>query len=468
MNRQTEDRLRAAFDAKADQVTDERLDRLAARRRQSSADGVEDTGWKHIHGSGTTFGTSAESDIGDDVTPLDAHRDGPPSRHARWVAPLLAVAAVVAVAVAVTAISVTRNSAGPALLGANQQAERSEIPWNQVNAGWTVALWTAATLTSEQDLIPVRPLTVYLVNPIGGRYRITTLDGNHTLQVADWSTDVRTALLTRQSATSTEVIRLDLASGETRSFTRDGRVRFAKFTKPSGDAILLEPAWGAVERVSLTGARQLIYPFSRTTDDVNAYHPLSSPDGRTLVFDSDQGLVVRAEDGTLRRAIAPPAGSTTCSPVRWWDAGSVLAMCAGSIGSEQLFVVPIFTPGAITPLAVSTSPETPFTLAWRLDSGVLLLNYATSCGGPGVLGKLDSTGRVVARAMPEGLGGYGMNPVGATTNAVTFVISLSCERGYSPALVSFNPGTNQLTRLLGPELNGGSVLSAYGFDSTNY
>ena len=31
MNRQTEDRLRAAFDAKAEQVTDERLDRLAAR-----------------------------------------------------------------------------------------------------------------------------------------------------------------------------------------------------------------------------------------------------------------------------------------------------------------------------------------------------------------------------------------------------------------------------------------------------
>ena len=111
-------------------------------------------------------------------------------------------------------------------------------------------------------------------------------------------------------------------------------------------------------------------------------------------------------------------------------------------------------------------PENYFTLAWRLDSGVLLLNDAASCGA-GVLGELESSGQVAERAMPAGLGGYGLNPVGATTSAVTFLAALTCGENYAPALVSYNPGTNQLTRLLGPGLNGGSVLDAYGFGSAN-
>jgi TolB protein len=466
MNSHTEERLRAAFEAKADQVTAERLDQLAARRQSL----VDDTGWISTGDSATTFRISVETDIEDEVTPLVPDRA--PSRHARWFAPVLAAAAVLALAVGVTVISTTRNdgtprpgnSTGPALLGANQQADRSAIPWSQVDAGWTLALWTAATLTKDQDRVPVRPQSVYLVNPIGGRYLITTLNGNFRLKLADWSTDVRTALLIRQGDKSSEVIRLDLSSGKTQSFTTSGKVRLAKFTKPSGSAILLEREGASFERVSLSGAHQLTYPKSRTTDFFTPNHLLSSPDGRTLVFASDHGLAVRAENGTLRRAIAP-AGTSACSPVSWWDATSVLAACEpGEVlrfEDQLLFVVPILTPGSATPLA----PPPPFfghpyTLAWRLDSGVLLLDGGGYCGG-GVLGELDDTGHIVVRAIPTGLNGYGMNPVGSTRTTVTFMIQVLC--GQSPALVSFNPATNQLTRLLGPELNGGSVLDAFGF-----
>jgi hypothetical protein len=42
MNPRTEERLRAAFEAKADQVTEERLDRLAAQRQQSLLGGEDD------------------------------------------------------------------------------------------------------------------------------------------------------------------------------------------------------------------------------------------------------------------------------------------------------------------------------------------------------------------------------------------------------------------------------------------
>ena len=48
---------------------------------------------------------------------------------------------------------------------------------------------------------------------------------------------------------------------------------------------------------------------------------------------------------------------------------------------------------------------------------------------------------------------------------MTFLIQLTC--GQHPALVSFNPGTNQVIRLLGPQLNDGSVLDALGFGSTS-
>jgi hypothetical protein len=471
MNSQTEERLRAAFEAKADQVTDERLDQLE-RQRQSPDDR---NGWHATGDSTTAFRISDETDLDDDVTPLEADHGADRTGHARWVAPLLAAAAVIALAVGVTAISTTRNSGtprpgnstGPALLGANQQADRSAIPWSQVDAGWTIALWTAATLINQQEITKVRPQTVYLVNPIGGRYLITTLNGNYMLQLADWSTDVRTALLIRQGATSSEVIRLDLSSGKMQSFSAAGKVRLAKFTKPAGKAILLERAGTGIERVSLAGAHQLTYPKSRTTDVITFSHPLSSPDGRTIVLDSDHGLVVRAEGGTLRRTITPAKGTTACSPLKWWNASSVLASCeGGDFEAGPLYVVPVVTPGPSTPLAPSASLENPFTLAWQLDSGVLLLNYATDCGA-GVLGKLDSTGHAVSRGMPAGLGGYGLNPVGETKSVVTFKISVSCERHYVPALVSYNPATGQLTRLLGPELNGGSVLDAYGFGSTD-
>ncbi|HEX8768907.1 MAG TPA: hypothetical protein VF714_11085 [Jatrophihabitans sp.] len=463
MNSQTEERLRAAFEAKADQVTAERLDQLAAQRQLLTEDG-----WNSIDDSGAGFRISAETDLENEVTPLEADRG--PSRHARWFAPVLAAAAVVALAVGVTVISATRNDGDrrPALLGANQQADRSAIPWSQVDAGWTVALWTAVTLKTEQDLIPVRPQTVFLVNPIGGRYLITTLTGNFTLKLADWSTDVRTALLIRQGDKSSAVIRLDLSSGKTQSFTAAGRVQRAQFTKPSGAAILLEREDAGTERVSLTGTHQLTYPATRTTNfNPMPTYLLSSPDGRLLVLPADHGLVVRAENGALRRTIAPPAGTTTCSPLRWWDAKSVLAACRPDLGADeaqQLFVVPILTTGAATALAAPTAFDNPFTLAWRLDSGVLLLDKGGKCGG-GVLGELDSTGHIVVRPIPAGLNGYGMNPVGSTGTTVTFVIQVLC--GQSSALVSFNPATNQLTRLLGPGLNGGSVLDAYGFGSPN-
>jgi hypothetical protein len=466
MNSQTEERLRAAYAAKADQVTPERLDQLAARRLIE--DGV---GWKS---DGSAFEISAETDLEDDVTPLVADRGTGASRHARWVAPLLAAAAVIALAVGVTVISTTKhdgtprpgNSTGPALLGSNQQADRSAIPWSQVDAGWTIALWTPATLTGEQEFTKVRPQTVFLVNPVGGRYLITTLNGNYTLQLADWSTDVRTALLIRQGDKSSAVIQLDLATGKTQSFNAAGKVRLAQFTM-RGAAILLERAEKAIERVSPEGEHQLTYPFSGVTNSFTSHYPLSQTDGGTIVLEAKRGLVVRDEDGSLRRAIAPPAGMGTCWPVRWWDADSILAACEPELLTarvQPLYIVPIWVPGPATPLSTPPSIDITFTLAWRLYTGVLLLNN-TSCEEAAVLGDLDSTRHITVHALPTGLGGYALNPVGATVSTVAFLVQLRC--GQTPALVSFTPGTDQVTRLLGTGVNGGSVLDALGFGSTS-
>lgn len=437
-----EDRLRAALTAKSDAVT-----------------------WDE-----TDTSDEAEAAPGE-VIRLVPEATGRPQRRIPTVLAAVAAAVVATLAVGITAVATLRHDGADRrpLLGANQQADRSKIPWNQVGPGWTIALWTPTTLTSEQQITANRQQSVYLVNPIGGRYLVTTLSGNNTLMLADWSTDVRTALLIRQGEASSEVIRLDLAIGTARSFTADGKIRLAKFTKPSGAAILLEPVGGAVERVSLAGAREVTYPFSRTTDVLTAYHPLSSPDGRTIVFDSEHGLVVRNEDGTVRRTIAPPSGSTTCAPLQWWDAGSILASCQPALlaPAPELFVVPVLSQEPMTPLGAPASFDNPFSLAWRLDSGVLLLNYATDCG-VGVLGRLDDTNHMVSRPVPAGLAGYGLNPVGATSSTVTFKTTLSCDRSYAPALVGFDPGTGRVTRLLGPGLNGGSVLDARGFGDTVY
>ena len=84
--------------------------------------------------------------------------------------------------------------------------------------------------------------TLYLVNPEGGRYAITTFEApgeNGSLPtLADWSGDGSRALFYRQGDDLT-VIEVDLRSGERTSFTVKGGYSVTpRYTRPEGKAVL--------------------------------------------------------------------------------------------------------------------------------------------------------------------------------------------------------------------------------------
>ena len=69
----------------------------------------------------------------------------------------------------------------------NTEAPIQDIPWSEVGPGWTLAMWNAATPTNPGDeyepgdATPYNSETMlYLVNPDGGRYAITTFDAKAT------------------------------------------------------------------------------------------------------------------------------------------------------------------------------------------------------------------------------------------------------------------------------------------------
>ena len=145
-----ETRLRAMYVAKGDAITDATL-----TQRTPPSDGVLVTG------------------------------TSPARRHIRWLAPLVAAAAVVALAVSVVATKhTTRPKPTPTqpaitrsvaplpttpgkVLKRGEVGQRTDVPWRSVGRGWTVALWGATKNPAT--------LTVFLVNPVGGRYTITTI-----------------------------------------------------------------------------------------------------------------------------------------------------------------------------------------------------------------------------------------------------------------------------------------------------
>ncbi|MEO6501465.1 MAG: hypothetical protein ABIQ09_06085, partial [Jatrophihabitantaceae bacterium] len=346
MNRQTEDRLRAAFDAKAEQVTDERLDRLAAQRRQLLTEDLDDAegsdDFPAIPGF-TDFTDFEPVGPGGAVTRLDIDIDHPAgsSRHARWFAPVLAAAAVIAVAVGVAAVSTVadngkRAPAPPATqidtpapsltptpdntppapeptsngstavtapyLPRGQQGSRSQVPWSAVGPGWRL-LKPAGDLST----------TLYLYNPVGGRYLISDQLPPQA-QLLAWSPDGERALL----STAGRYDQLRLRSGQLDTGPQLEDTSFLTYTQPRGLAMLFHHGDSAgkfsLRRYALDGTLQLTYPTTiKGVAGEVAGSGLYTADGSALVVGINPvglitatapptpGLVLLGNDGHLIR-----------------------------------------------------------------------------------------------------------------------------------------------------------------------
>jgi len=347
------------------------------------------------------------------------------------------------------------------------EAPLGAVPWSRVGPGWMLAMWSPVPGLHPGESPPAgsqtwqtATTTLYLVDPAGGRYPITTFpppgDGESP-KLVDWSGDGTRALFSTEEKGHTVLTEVDLRSGTKTTFTVEGTRPTPRYTRPDGKAILLDTSMGSgsgsLERVDLAGNHQLTYPVGQHFDGY-----LSTPDGRQLVLGTPSGLALMGNDGVAGKEL-PIAAQKNCTPMRWWDAGSTIALtrCGDSAGS-QLWLVPIDggTPTALTaPNNGRNGPDYGDLNAWEVPAGT----YVQAAGACGVifLAKLNGDGTTSRVSVPGAASGS-IVVVGVNGGDLDLRARAGCGSGQ--ALIDYNPAAGTSTVLLGPPVNGGGVISA--------
>ena len=366
------------------------------------------------------------------------------------------------------------------------EATINDVPWSKVGQGWTLATWSPViSHRPGEKPAPGEPdrktasTTLYLVDPAGNRYAITTLSGRDADDhLIDWSGDGSHALF----ADGTKVISVDLHTGEQAVIPVEG---YPRYTRPEGKALMVATSYsgnkpGTLQRIDFAGNVQQTYP----TDELGGAglfsgRYLASRDGMQIVLGtanhgnelvprSDDSLVVVSNDGKINRVLPTPMENADCTPVRWWAPTVVLANCSAEHGSgSQLWKVPI-DGGAPTALTAVNSGDDPAFgasigegSAWELPSGTFLQS-AGACG-TAFLSRLTPDGHTTRVDVP------GMSESVFVTGAAgdKLVLEGHMDCGGGTALVSYDPAANTSTVLLGPPVNGGGVTDAILFPEGN-
>jgi hypothetical protein len=361
----------------------------------------------------------------------------------------------------------------------------SQVPWGRVGPGWTLATWSPAPGQAAQAP-PAAPVTLYLLDPAGARYAITILpvlpptrpNPGLTAFLADWSVDGRHALIGYFDfdAAQTILTDVDLRSGAKQTFRAASEGRDV-YSRPTGQTILTsrfdsDQQASTLERVDLSGAKQLSFPddFGAAGKFNGAF--LQTPDGAQLVLGTDHALVVVGNDGRIVRQLPPPGPLTDCSPIRWWAAKVILANCvhgrqargAYPDYSSQLWQIPLTgqAPTALT--AVNTNQEDSGFGgdlgdgdAWRLPNGTFL----QSAGGcsRGFLSRLTPDKHSTPVSVPAVNKEDSVFVIGKSGDKLVLMATMACGPGVS--LLTYDPAANRSTVLLGPPVNGGGVQSAH-------
>ena len=356
------------------------------------------------------------------------------------------------------------------------EAAIATIPWSQVGPGWMLATWSpvpggrpGATPPPGSPTRDKATTTLFLVDPAGGRYPITTFPppGQQAgPELVDWSGDGSHALFDAQYATPPAAIMVDLHTGKQTTLPVQGLPRY---TRPNGEALLLSGQPGpdtklaTLNRVDLAGNHQLTYPTDKLGSPFNGNF-LSTPDGMRLVLGTSAGLALMGNDGTPQPTLPIP-GQTNCSPLRWWDESSlatVLAACDAPGFTSRLWLVPIDGSPATALTAVNdgkNGPDVRDAGAWQLPAGTFV--QAEGACGYQYLAKLNADGTTSPVSVPDVESGRSVIVAGVNGSDLDLQATASCGGGQ--ALFDYNPGTNTSTVLLGPPLNGGGVIKAVPF-----
>ncbi|GAY16126.1 hypothetical protein MSZK_28520 [Mycobacterium sp. shizuoka-1] len=356
------------------------------------------------------------------------------------------------------------------------------MPWAQVGPGWLLAEWSpVGPHRGGEQPAPGEPekasTTLYLVDPAGNRYAITTFAPGGDVRLVDWSGDGSHALFTPSYVSPTSAISVDLRTGQQTTIPIAGDPRY---TRPDGTALLVSTSFngdrpGTLKRVDLSGNPQFSYP----TDDLGGAGQFSgdfveSADGTRLVLAtanlgnevvarSDNSLVVMSNDGKVIQTLPTPMPKALCAPVKWWTSTTLLVRCtAEGSSANQLWEMPL-DGGAATSITALNSgqgddPGFGGDLgdgdAWRLPSGTFLQS-AGACGTE-FLSRLTPDGHTARVTIP------GVSDSVVVTGAADdrLLVRGQLECGGTTSLVSYDPAANAAKVLLGPPVNGGGVSQA--------
>ena len=352
------------------------------------------------------------------------------------------------------------------------EAAISAVPWTQVGPGWMLATWSPVPGRSAggppppgQPTSQTATTTLYLVDPAGGRYAITTFGPpgeQASPELVDWSGDGSHALFDAQYAKPPMAIMVDLHTGRQTTLTLQGSPRYSR---PEGKALLLSTPPGpgsrlaALDRVDLAGNHQLTYPTDKLGSPFNGNY-LSTPDGTQLVLGTSAGLVLMGNDGTPASTLPIP-GQINCSPLRWWDEShtTVLAACDAPGFTSRLWLAPIDSgpPTALTAVNDGQKgPDLRDASAWQLPAGTFV--QAEGACGYRYLAKLAADGTTSPVSVSGVHPGHSVIVAGVNGSDLDLKATASCGGGQS--LIGYNPSTNTSTVLLGPPVNGGGVIAA--------
>jgi len=257
---------------------------------------------------------------------------------------------------------------GTASAAATSTASASVLG-NRVGPGWILAEYTSARSGGGGS----GPVELYLISPAGAKYQLARWPNFLTAPVlVAWSPDGQQALFRDSPGRGIEL--LTLATGHVSTFALPGGVSPIGFIPPGGLAIVASSG-DSLAQYNLSGA--LARQLGNSTGGA-----LYTPSGLEFVTGARDGLNLVGNLGTLISQLAiPDSRINSCTPVRWWSSGTVLASCEPpGNGVTQLWLVPVggARPEALTPLRTGLRDLGDLD-AWQLSSG-LYLQSAGPCG----------------------------------------------------------------------------------------
>jgi hypothetical protein len=311
------------------------------------------------------------------------------------------------------------------------------VPWKSVGAGWVLA---ETGTTARRG-----PVTLYLVSPAGQKYALHTFSASTSLNPAliAWSGDKTRALFELGSVNKLE--QLNLQTGKASEFQLAGGGSALSYTLPTGQQVLAVAYSGSTATLatySLSG--KLVQVLASGKYSIEGSY---APNGTAVAVSVPTGLRLISSSGKVLKNLTVPntASSMGCTPIRWWAADKVLAICftkSGKSSYSHLYLVPASgaRPTALTP-ARTSGRDLGDIDAWQLSSGL----YLQSIGACGTLeiNKQAANGSITPVPVP--------GTTAASYKVVTaagprlLVETLGCAGGGE--LVWFNPATHAETWL---------------------